>query len=182
MTTRTTPTADAVDAVDAVHAAADAADAADRAVTDARRRHLALLAHAPREALQRLAQPVLSDHRFETLRAPETGLVMLRARIGNRGDRFHLGEVTVTRCVLRHRPAAGPPTAGVGYVLGRDAERAQWIAGLDALLQVPALHALLAAQVLAPLGAQTQAERAARRAGVQASRVSFQTLQAQATP
>ena len=148
---------------------------------DARRRWLALLAQAPRAELARQAPPIIADHRFDTLRPPEVGLVMLRARIGQHGDRFNIGETTVTRCVLRHRPTGGgAPTAGVGCVLGRDEERARGVAALDALLQVQALHPLLAAQVLAPLAGSLAAQRAVRQARVAASRVRFDTLQPEA--
>ena len=146
----------------------------------ARRDWLALLAQAPREALAAHAPPVLADHAFAWLRRPETGLVMVRTRIGNGGDRFNVGEATVTRCAVRHRPAHGPGTAGVGHVLGRDDERAGWVASLDALLQVPALHPVLSAAVLAPLAAALAARRAADAARAATSRVDFHTLQSEA--
>jgi alpha-D-ribose 1-methylphosphonate 5-triphosphate synthase subunit PhnG len=149
---------------------------------DARRRWLALLAQAPRAELARHAPPIVADHRFETLRAPEVGLVMLRSRIGQRGDRYNIGEATITRCVLRHRPAEpGEATAGIGCVLGRDEERARWVAALDALLQVPALHPVLSTRLLAPLAIALAAQRAARQAQVDGSRVRFETLQPEAT-
>ena len=148
---------------------------------DARRRWLALLAQAPRAELARHAPPIVADHRFDTLRAPEVGLVMLRSRIGQRGDRYNIGEATVTRCVLRLGPAGGDEaTAGVGCVLGRDEERARWMAALDALLQQPALYPVLNRQVLAPLATALATQRAARQARVDGSRVRFDTLQPEA--
>ena len=63
---------------------------------------LRVLARAPSAELARLAAPVLGEYRFELMRAPEQGLMMVRARIGNTGDRFNLGEATVTRCAVRH--------------------------------------------------------------------------------
>jgi len=105
-----------------------------------RREWLAVLARAPREALAEHASHVLRDVSFDILRKPETGLVMVRARIGNTGDRFNLGESTITRCIVRHHAADGRATAGVGYVLGRDSDRAVWVASFDALLQQPAHH------------------------------------------
>ncbi|THF59242.1 phosphonate C-P lyase system protein PhnG [Pseudothauera rhizosphaerae] len=141
-----------------------------------RRGWLAVLARAPREALARVAGPVLADYAFEWLRRPETGLTMVRARIANGGDRFNLGEATVTRCALRHAGAGGA-TVGVGYVLGRDAERAEWVAGLDALLQQPALHAPLMAAVIAPLAQAGEARAKERHERAARSRVHFYTLQ-----
>ncbi len=45
------------------------------------------------QGLQAVAEPV----DYVELRATETGLVMLRGRIGGDGDRFNVGEATVTR-------------------------------------------------------------------------------------
>ncbi len=136
---------------------------------------LAVLAHAPRELLARHAA-ALPDDAFARLRAPEIGLTMVRARVGNEGDRFNVGDATVTRCVVRHRDSCGRLAAGVGYVLGRDEARAEWVARLDALLQQPAHHDALMRDVIAPLAAETARRRAAAAALTASSRVSFDTL------
>ena len=141
----------------------------------ARQRWLAVLAHAPRELLERHAA-ALPGTGFARLRAPETGLTMVRARIGNQGDRFNVGDATVTRCVVRHRASDGRLAAGVGYVLGRDEARAEWVARLDALLQQPEHHAALMRDVIAPLADETARRRAAAAALTASSRVSFDTL------
>jgi alpha-D-ribose 1-methylphosphonate 5-triphosphate synthase subunit PhnG len=141
---------------------------------------LRLLARAPADALASLAAPLLADYRFERLRAPEEGLVMVRARIGNSGDRYNLGEVTVTRCVVRHRAPDGTVTAGFGHVLGLDAERAERVAQLDALLQQPAAQMLLWPMVIEPLRALVDERQQAERAQARSSRVRFFTLQAEA--
>jgi alpha-D-ribose 1-methylphosphonate 5-triphosphate synthase subunit PhnG len=141
----------------------------------ARQRWLAVLAHAPRELLERHAAGLPEDG-FTRLRAPEIGLTMVRARIGNQGDRFNVGDATVTRCVVRHRGRDGRLAAGVGYVLGRDEARAEWVARLDALLQQPEHHDALMRDVIAPLAAETARRRAATAALTAGSRVSFDTL------
>jgi alpha-D-ribose 1-methylphosphonate 5-triphosphate synthase subunit PhnG len=148
--------------------------------SEKRRQWLAVLAQAPRDALQQQAECIDTES-FDMLRDAECGLVMLRARIGNHGDRFNLGEATLTRCVVRHRGAAGETTAGVGYVLGRDAQRAGWVACLDALLQQPDRHDGLMLDVIAPLQAAIDSRRAAQRSRTAASRVQFFTLQPEAT-
>jgi alpha-D-ribose 1-methylphosphonate 5-triphosphate synthase subunit PhnG len=141
---------------------------------------LCVLARAPSAELARLAAPVLGEYRFEWLRAPEQGLMMVRARIGNTGDRFNLGEATVTRCAVRHRAASGEQVAGVGHVLGLDALRAERVAQLDALLQLESLHALLWRNVVEPLReCRAQIDRD-ERARTEASRVRFFTLQPEA--
>ena len=142
---------------------------------DARQRWLAVLAHAPRPLLERFASAI-SDDAFLRLRAPEVGMTMLRARIGNDGDRFNLGDATVTRCVVRHRGVDGRLAAGVGYVLGRDEARAEWVARLDAMLQQPEHHEALMRDVIAPLAAAIAAQRAGEAARTASSRVAFETL------
>lgn len=142
-----------------------------------RQQWLAVLAQAPRAALAAHGERVLADYRFEALRAPEAGLVMLRARASNSGARFNLAEATVTRCALRYRPADGAASVGVGYVLGRDEARARWVAALDALLQQPSQQALLMQEVIAPLQAARSQQLAQAQARVAPSRVQFFTLQ-----
>ena len=153
----------------------------DTAGPQRRQRWLAVLAHAPRELLAQHAA-ALPDGGFSRLRAPEVGLTMVRARIGNSGDRFNVGDATVTRCVVRHRDADGRLAAGVGYVLGRDEARAEWVARLDALLQQPAHHDALMRDVIAPLAAATARRRAAAAALTAQSRVSFDTLASEIAP
>jgi alpha-D-ribose 1-methylphosphonate 5-triphosphate synthase subunit PhnG len=141
---------------------------------------LAVLAHAPRAALAEHAEACALGQTFDWLREPETGLALVRARIANRGDRFNLGEVTLTRCIARVS-VAGHTTAGVGHTLGRDEQRARWVAQLDALLQQPTLQAKLLAEVIEPLRALREAALAQEQARHAASRVAFYTLQAEAT-
>ncbi|MBC7995728.1 MAG: phosphonate C-P lyase system protein PhnG [Rhizobacter sp.] len=142
---------------------------------------LSVLAHAPRAALAEHAQRCALGQAFDWLREPEIGLALVRARIANRGDRFNLGEVTLTRCIARVS-LDGHATAGVGHVLGRDEQRARWVAQLDALLQQPTLHEPLLAEVIHPLRVQREAALAHEQARHAASRVSFYTLQSEATP
>jgi len=147
----------------------------DTAGRQIRQHWLAVLAHAPRELLERHAQAI-SDDAFARLRAPEIGLTMVRARIGNQGDRFNLGDATVTRCVVRHRGVDGHLAAGVGYVMGRDEARAEWIARLDAMLQQPEHHDALMHDVIAPLAEETARRRRAAATLTASSRVDFETL------
>ncbi|MGJ3261726.1 MAG: phosphonate C-P lyase system protein PhnG [Salinarimonas sp.] len=103
------------------------------------------------------------------LRRAETGLVMLRGRIGGDGRPFNAGEATVTRAAVRL------PTgqAGFAYHLGRDAARARKAAILDALFQARP-EAVEAA--LAPVDARVAAERAAEARRVAATKVDFFTM------
>jgi len=138
---------------------------------------LGLLAQAPWEELDSLSKSLVADVRFEWLRAPQQGLTLVRARIGNSGDRFNVGEATLTRCTLRLVEPGAPPLAGVGYVLGRSAAHAERMAQLDALLQWDATAEALTRDVLAPLEQARSGRHRAEAESTQSSRVQFFVLQ-----
>jgi alpha-D-ribose 1-methylphosphonate 5-triphosphate synthase subunit PhnG len=134
---------------------------------------MATLARAPLDLLE----PALGAHAQSTpqwLRAPETGLVMVQGRAGGTGERFNVGEVTVTRCALRLGDAGA--AVGVAYVLGRSHRHAQLAAVADALLQDPAQQAVLNTQLLVPVRRHLALQRAQRHARAQSSKVEFFTV------
>jgi alpha-D-ribose 1-methylphosphonate 5-triphosphate synthase subunit PhnG len=114
----------------------------------------------------------LSVPAHEELRAPENGLVMLRGRIGGDGAPFNLGEATVSRAAVRL--ASGE--VGFGYTLGRDRDKARLIALCDALIQTDEFADAIEADVLAPLRASIEADRAQQAARTAATKVDFYTL------
>lgn len=128
---------------------------------------LGLLARAPAALLARLL-PDLPEH--QTLRAPETGTVMVRARQGGTGAPFNLGEIAVTRASVRVGDAVGH-----AWVQGRDKGHALRAAVVDALLQTGAA-AGLERDILAPLRADEIARQTARAARAAATKVEFFTL------
>lgn len=134
---------------------------------------MALLARAPLDVLEQgLAdQPKASP---QWLRKPETGLYMVQGRAGGTGERFNLGEITVTRCALRVGGDAAP--VGVAYVVGRNHRRAQLAALADALLQEPATHEQLEQLLLQPVRQHLAHEQAQRTARAQATKVDFFTV------
>src|SRR5690606_36505475 len=102
----------------------------------ARRRWRAALATAlPRDLVG--AREELKDRpAFTALRKAETGLVLVRGRMGGTGNPFNVGEMTVTRAAVR---LPGGET-GVGYVGGRDKRHAELAAAVDAMMQSPTLR------------------------------------------
>jgi alpha-D-ribose 1-methylphosphonate 5-triphosphate synthase subunit PhnG len=105
----------------------------------------------------------------ETLRGPETGLIMLQGRIGATGDAFNFGEATVTRYALR-LPSG---IEGHSYILGRNADHAKRAALCDALFQTAPdrmTHALDTLKQHLQTSHQQQAAKAA------ATRVDFFTM------
>jgi alpha-D-ribose 1-methylphosphonate 5-triphosphate synthase subunit PhnG len=132
---------------------------------------MAVLARASAQELTDglAALPALPE--AEVLRAPETGLVMVRGRAGGDGDAFNLGEMTVTRCAMRLGAHIGH-----AYIAGRDHAKARLAALLDAALQDAALHDALMRAVIEPLAAAQQATRAAEARKAAATRVDFFTM------
>jgi alpha-D-ribose 1-methylphosphonate 5-triphosphate synthase subunit PhnG len=106
------------------------------------------------------------------LRKPEAGLVMLRARAGGAGERFNLGEMTLTRCALRIETGE----VGVAYVKGRSLRKAELGALADALLQSAPWRDAVQRRLIEPLRAHLDAEAARKRHKAQATRVEFFTL------
>jgi alpha-D-ribose 1-methylphosphonate 5-triphosphate synthase subunit PhnG len=148
---------------------------------------MAVLARTPRTELEAALGRALEGQPLPTydwLRRPETGLAMVRGRVGGSGDAFNLGEATVTRATLRLRStnsdatsdATAQATIGVACHLGRDKRRAELAALADALLQLPDRHAQLYAQLIEPLAAHMAAARAAREQKVASTRVEFFTM------
>jgi len=137
----------------------------------ARREAMAVLANSPTETLAALVAS-LPPPAYETIRTAEQGLVMVRGRVGGDGAPFNLGEATVSRAAVR---LAGGEV-GFGYVLGRDAEKANLIALCDAMIQASAYRGDVEAKVLAPLREQLAARREERAAQVAATRVNFYTM------
>jgi alpha-D-ribose 1-methylphosphonate 5-triphosphate synthase subunit PhnG len=143
-----------------------------RGAEHSRRAAMAVLADAKVDEIAQGLRAVVDPPDYVELRAPETGLVMLRGRIGGEGAPFNLGEATVTRATIQI--ASGE--VGFAYVLGRDATKARLSAVCDALWQSEHYRAAIEREVLAPIRTRVEAERARRRAQTAATRVDFFTL------
>ena len=112
---------------------------------------MALLARAPQSWLETHLAPQCGGD-LQWLRPAETGLMMVQGRAGGSGQRFNLGEVSVTRCALKPDAArTGCQQVGVAYVMGGSHRHAQLAALADALLQEPALHDHWSSVLLQPL-------------------------------
>ena len=136
-----------------------------------RREWMGLLSRAPRELLEAWAEREKLPP-FSWLRRPESGLAMVRARTGGGGEKFNLGEMTLTRCALRLESGAG----GVAYVQGRDQRKAELAALADAMLQTRASAQRVRAELLAPIRAHLEQRAAQMQRKAQATRVDFFTL------
>jgi alpha-D-ribose 1-methylphosphonate 5-triphosphate synthase subunit PhnG len=129
------------------------------------------LDHALTRLQQSATRPLPASH---PLRPTEVGMAMVRARAGGAGERFNLGEMTLTRCALRLE--VEPPVIGFAHIQGRNRQQAEQAALCDALLQCSDWHAEVMAQVITPLDQAITARRAAAQAAAAQTRVDFFTL------
>lgn len=138
---------------------------------ESRRAMMRLCAEAAAVELDAALDAVLPGRPLDEIRRPETGLVMLRGRMGGDGAPFNLGEATVTRAAMS---IAGGPI-GFAYHLGRDRRKARAAAALDAAWQDASCRPEVEA-ALAPVRERLAAESHRDAARTAATRVEFFTL------
>jgi alpha-D-ribose 1-methylphosphonate 5-triphosphate synthase subunit PhnG len=107
--------------------------------------------------------------------------MMIQARVGGSGERFNLGEVTVTRCALRLGEMDDASPVGVSYVLGRDHKQAQLAAVADALLQDAKHHGDLEVKLLEPVRQFLKQKQSTQDARAQTTKVDFFTVAREAS-
>ncbi len=145
---------------------------AENDLKDIRRRWMSVLAEADSQDLQSFWERYEDKPEYAVVSGPEIGLLMVQARVGSDGERFYVGEVTVTRCSVSVREGR----LGTAMVLGRRPRHAEIAAVLDAELQDPRKRDHLMATFVDPLSRRTQ-ESERREAGrVAATRVEFMTM------
>jgi alpha-D-ribose 1-methylphosphonate 5-triphosphate synthase subunit PhnG len=148
-----------------------AASAAADPATSNRRRAMGLLAKATRAELDTAWKALAGKPSFQVVRGPETGLVMVRGRIGGGGASFNLGEATVSRASIRLEDG----TVGHGQSLGADGTKARLSAIFDALSQ-QRTHADAVEALLTAISARIADEDAAKIRQTAATRVDFFTM------
>ncbi|MBA5778959.1 phosphonate C-P lyase system protein PhnG [Stappia sp. F7233] len=109
---------------------------------------------------------------YRVIRAPETGLVMLRGRAGGGGKPFNLGEATVTRAVV----ALETGETGFAYALGRDKKKALFSALFDALWQRADHRDAVETLLARPLAEARRKADAETKSETTATRVDFFTM------
>lgn len=139
--------------------------------TEDRRAWMGVMARAPAGRIGALLDETIPRPRFEWLRDPEYGSVMVRGRTGATGAPFNIGEMTVTRCAL----CLDTGEEGHAYLQGRRREDAEAAALVDALMQTGQAEALDAG-VLMLLRAEAEARRTTRAAKAASTKVGFFTM------
>jgi alpha-D-ribose 1-methylphosphonate 5-triphosphate synthase subunit PhnG len=138
---------------------------------------MAALAFADEATLEAEAARLPKALSYTLLRRPEAGLVMLEGRAGNTGQRFNVGEMLVTRCVVRLEPQdGGGATEGQAFIQGRRPRHAELAALFDALLQQEDWAASLDRSLIAPLVRKRDQQLKNRRHETVPTKVDFFTL------
>ncbi|AXS39160.1 phosphonate C-P lyase system protein PhnG [Breoghania sp. L-A4] len=137
-----------------------------------RQEAMTLLARAPTESLRGAWETWSDPPAAEMLRGPESGMIMLRGRIGGGGAPFNLGETTVSRATVR----LDSGEVGFSCVLGRDLEKARLAAVFDGLWQRPEHRKAVEAALLAPLARSLEEADRQTREEAAATKVNFFTM------
>lgn len=137
-----------------------------------RKRWLSILAKADIVDLESLFNNLPIKPEWTVIRAPEVGMIMARGRAGGTGQRFNLGEVSVTRCAVRLDHGA----VGHGYVMGRNRRQAELVAVVDAMMQIPSRREALESAVIAPLAMRQAQLHQLMARKVAATKVDFFTM------
>ncbi|MEX3007356.1 phosphonate C-P lyase system protein PhnG [Hoeflea sp. TYP-13] len=137
-----------------------------------RQQAMAVLARASGKELAEAWQAWPDRPEVRPVRGPETGLVMVRGRIGGGGAPFNFGEATVTRATVK----LSNGKVGHAYALGADKEKVRHAAIFDALWQDDAFRADVEKKLVAPIRDRLEAEDNEHREETAATRVDFFTM------
>lgn len=148
------------------------ADPAAKALQNRRKDMMAVLARATHEELAKAWSDWPQRPDVSPVRGPETGLVMLRGRIGGGGAPFNFGEATVTRATVQ----LSTGQIGHAYALGADADKVRHAAIFDALWQDETARPAVEKQLVDPVRVRLQAEDAQKRDETAATKVDFFTM------
>lgn len=143
-----------------------------------RKRWLSLLAQADIQSLENVCVGLgeWMNVPFQWIRPPETGLVMVRGRIGGSGSKFNVGELSITRCAIRLDVSSSTQSMGMGWVKGKNPRLAEMVARLDALLQVPDYFEKIMATVIEPIAAEIAQKNDQMAKKTASTKVDFYTL------
>jgi alpha-D-ribose 1-methylphosphonate 5-triphosphate synthase subunit PhnG len=126
-----------------------------------------------------LLESALKDHipsQPSWLRKPETGLMMVKGRVGGTGEPFNLGEITVTRCAIKIKDSQLKVRVGVAYVIGRSKTRALLAGVADALLQDETKAPYWQEKLIRPIHDHLTEAKRTRNQKAQETKVDFFTL------
>ncbi|MEL7074332.1 MAG: phosphonate C-P lyase system protein PhnG [Cyanobacteria bacterium J06648_1] len=137
----------------------------------ARQTWMAILAKSSPVDLEQQVKTLGELPKYTFLRNSEIGLAMVRGRAGGTGEAFNLGEMTVTRCVIKMEDIKG-----FGYVGGRSKRHAELAAVCDGLLQQNEWRDRVQELVIQPLQDKLIARQEKQQRQTEATKVEFFTM------
>lgn len=137
----------------------------------ARQAWMAILAKSSVVDIEQQIETLGQLPQYSFLRQPEIGLTMVRGRTGGTGKAFNLGEMTVTRCVIKILD-----TTGFGYVGGRSKRHAELAAVCDGLLQQDSWFSPVQNKVIQPLQIKIGDRQQKQQCQTEATKVEFFTM------
>lgn len=133
---------------------------------------MSVLARAEGALLEQAWSELEPKPAYSFLRPLDTGMILLRGRIGGAGRPFNFGEATITRAAV----ALQSGEHGFAYLLGRRPRQAELAALFHALLQSPERRTFVEERVICPAEAVLRSMAAAKQAATASTRVDFATL------
>ena len=137
----------------------------------ARQTWMAILAKSSPVDLEQQVKTLGKIPKYTFLRNSEIGLAMVRGRAGGTGEAFNLGEMTVTRCVIKMKDIKG-----FGYVGGRSKRHAELAAVCDGLLQQNEWRDRVQELVIQPLQTKLIEQQRKLQNQTEATKVEFFTM------
>ncbi|ALM51207.1 phosphonate C-P lyase system protein PhnG [Halomonas huangheensis] len=131
-----------------------------------------VLALTPHTRLLSVWQTLGIQTSHRCVRGPETGMAMVRGRMGGSGSAFNLGEMTLTRASVMLEDGS----LGHGWVAGRDQDQAELIALIDACARHESWARRIDTELVEPLAQALEEERAQASRQAAATRVDFFTM------
>jgi alpha-D-ribose 1-methylphosphonate 5-triphosphate synthase subunit PhnG len=148
-----------------------------------RQKLLSLLSVSSLNDIQKYWQPLSITPSYQQLKAPEVGMTMVRAKTGGTGQVFNMGEMTVTRTVIRLHKSVDIDSdnhqcdiIGFGYTSGRNKKKSEIIAVIDACFQLPEYQLIIQDKLVQPLVFLQQQIQQKQDEKVEATKVNFFTM------
>ena len=137
-----------------------------------RQKWMSVLAKADTELLNILWCDLQDKPSWTNIRAPETGMVMVRGKAGGVGTTFNVGEMELTRATVR----LDCGISGVAYVQGRSVSKAEQSAVLDAMLQDDRYATATYTNIIKPLEKATKKKKVSASKKAAKTKVEFFTM------
>ncbi|CCK81347.1 phosphonate C-P lyase system protein PhnG [Desulfobacula toluolica] len=137
-----------------------------------RKKWMELLATASLKDLKTAQKNLNAEIDYEYIVKPETGMLMVQARADGSHSRFHLGEMSVSKCVLKVQEQY------IGYAMtaGSDPAHSELAALFDGLLQTPEYHDVIKTNLINKLAEKQIKKDIKLEQEVAETRVEFFTL------